>query len=668
MFKPLIRKYIYKSVIVIACFFAFTNLYAQEEKPSIRQNYQLNDSIKGIRMYDFKVDGKDTIFDGNFRFKSIHFNEDNNRTSRSIGYIGVYNDGKKNGKWVFSRKKLKKELPFIVEGLKVVYNATGTEFKIVGNFEEGMASGDWTAIFQNFENSEPTDSLYYFQTSFKEDRMSGSISGNSEKIALVGNFNEEGLLDGKWRIRHKINGEYLDEYRDFENGVFKSHYFEFQEKKYLVEHVGFDTSVDREEENWVEIGVNEGYFEIFQFTNLGLEEKNDIPLDISIRELSTNANRFLENSLLSFGFYDGFNVWEALQGNDFFEYGKFKVRKYEYTNKEINAIESIQESVSDIQEFIDYYSNNTAFEIGVVSFEELAKNVQVIKAYEGEVDAMKKFAQKVSTPIFQFVKRDKVLPFLIPNHKFKEELNYKFQDEERAFSFAFPEQRSAYDYDLVSIAEYYKELRNALSDVLEESKKIESDIEKQEGLSEREAELIKKRDRLTRLFNGDENADEINQYHEKIADAMIKQVEAVFNQYAKSSLDEKQDNVQDYIKCYNQYFDLYERFLEIPSKKDRVKEVYTRTVFNPFMMTDISEISKERVFNAYNDILHNYVVELIEENLSCDEVENRLENLDILHKAMLEIREKDTKDEERQLRREKSPTRILDILEIELNK
>jgi hypothetical protein len=81
-------------------------------------------------------------------------------------------------------------------------------------------------------------------------------------------------------------------------------------------------------------------------------------------------------------------------------------------------------------------------------------------------------------------------------------------------------------------------------------------------------------------------------------------------------------------------------------------------------MVDMDERVKERVYTAFENYLLPYLLKQIKENISCSKIQKNGENIQTLYDRMLAIRDEDTRDQERALRREKDVDVILQILNV----
>lgn len=203
-------------------------------------SFQLTDSIIGFASYSYEGSKNQPKFNGDFTFD---YALKKDTIIKSLIYKGAFSENKKEGQWIFSRKNLVSGDTINVDEYQISYPATGFEYKTEANFKEGKAHGKWLVVEQNFKNAKLTDTLFTSQVSFKDSHMQNELVAKSKYLYLNANFNEEGEADGKWVIEHLIDDQEIDEIRIYEGGVFKEHYFQFNNNKYNITHLGIDTTI-----------------------------------------------------------------------------------------------------------------------------------------------------------------------------------------------------------------------------------------------------------------------------------------------------------------------------------------------------------------------------------------------------------------------------------------
>jgi len=631
------------------------------------ENYQFNDSLVGVLKYDYKLQAKDTIYDGDYFFKSTTENGRDDYRFLMLNYNGVFKDDQKDGEWVFVRKKMNTSNDFFVENYTVNYFTEGVEDQITANFTKGLADGKWIYIKQNFEKSIPTDTLFKSEITLSEAKMMGEVTADSEQISLKGNFNQDGHLDGNWEITHRFDDVELLEIKEFKNGVFKRNYFIFNEGEVDIEYIGFDTTLDDDEDNWVEIDIDQHYFDIFDLTNVGIEDEISFANTNEIKKILQHSNQFIQNTIMNFGYYNGLDIWKSVRGNEVINYGKFRVRKFDYSEEEEEQLSETQELLDFIQSSIEEFKDNSKVTLGMPAYEELNRINRVFEIYEKELSGLERLVETINNDAFQYVKREQLFPNFAPKISFPDEISYEFQDDSKSVAHDFPDTKHPKEFSIQVSYDLLKAMANDIETLNDELAKVLNRMEKEESLLDDEEELVNLKNEIERKFDKTNELKQFNQFHKEIGEDIIQFTKDNFNAYGRLQVDEKKDLVDEYLNCFKAVLGLWDRLIEFEEELDEIDEEYTRTVFNPFMMTDISERVKERVYDAFNDFVLPYVIKDLKKAKGCTTIEKKIENLTIVYTRMIEIREQDTKEEERALRRERDTNKILSILKIELN-
>lgn len=205
-------------------------------------------------------------------------------------------------------------------------------------------------------------------------------------------------------------------------------------------------------------------------------------------------------------------------------------------------------------------------------------------------------------------------------------------------------------------------------------KKIEQEADeilvKKERLSklvDKEKQLVKKKESILSLYLAGVRLDDFNEYHRMVASSIETYVTKKFKEYAELPSQEKIERIEMLTGCFDGFIKLYDVLADLPRKLNRLNEAYTRTVWNPYTMTDMEERMKERVYKAFEAYLFPYYLDEITASIDCEVIANKTGIFDLIYNRMLALRDQDTKDLEKELRRVTSSERILEVLNIQLN-
>lgn len=629
---------------------------AVSQEISLQKN--LNDSIQGMARFQYYLSTKDTIYNGQFQFNSTRKNK-GKPTFTSYNYQGNYVENQKEGDWLFSKKTFELQNDFKEKEYVVSAETSGEEFQINAMFQDGLAQGKWVVVNQRYKAAKPVDTTFTVQGFFEEGKMVKNLQAYSKNISIQGEFTENGLLDGNWEILHFNKGEELKEIRRYNKGVFEDHYFIHDNQTYQLLHIGLDTSYTTDE-NWVEFEMDEAYFQLIKFTNFGIQQPHTLGDEVSL--ISKKSNQFLKNVLRSFGYYKNLNVWSSLPGNKGVVYGKFKVRKFPFSAKESQQLNEIVNKALATETLLQEFFEDSQIEMGKLTFEKLNLYEAIFNQYQAIYPRLITLVNHVSNSAFEYVNRDELMPYFYTDFTFNSAVEYSYQKEKKIVTHPFPSLPSKQEFTLDSFYKFVDLLHKDVHEIQMEVNNILDDLSKQEALDEDEAALVTKKNTLEQLFNDKANKDNYNPYHAIVAKEVIAYAEELFEEYVKLPLDEKKNTIQSTLACYDRLIESYTRMADIPRKLERLDDVYTRTSFNPYLMVDMSERYKERLYKAFENYLLPTVLNKITTTVDCDLLPKNLSELDKIYNRMIELSEEDTSAMEKELRRERDAATIQEIL------
>lgn len=272
----------------------------------------------------------------------------------------------------------------------------------------------------------------------------------------------------------------------------------------------------------------------------------------------------------------------------------------------------------------------------------------------------------ITSDAFEFVDREHLFGKIWPKLRFPVEVTYEFQSELVTRSHEFPKAPERGGFDLEQANLLIKSIKDDVVSVYKEADKIFKKMEIEESLSNDEERLVEKKDKIESLFNTDSKETDFNEYHERFSEMVLKLTEETFNAYGSLKVDEKKRRIKDLLYCYDNLIEFYIFLKDIKSKTKRLDEAYTRTTFNPHMMVDMSERIKENIYEAFDENLKPYLFDKLRDDFNCENLEYAMEDINSVYQSILELSKRDTKKEEKELRRQKDPEAILSVLELKL--
>lgn len=658
--------YLFLSRALLIFILTYSTVALAQQRKVKKDSLKINESTSGLVEYEYAVSKGVDIYDGKFFFQSLQSSQLKSFDYEVTTYEGEFSSNQKSGNWVFSDKKMKEEDQKFVSGFRIVKPATGNENRISGKFQDGKAVGNWEAVKQDFITSEVQDTLFFIESTFKDNRLIGLFKSRSKSISIQGYFNADGYFQGDWEINHQTEDKFIQEIRTYEAGILKTYKIVIDDKTFDISYSGFDTSESRDEGQWEDYSLEEGYFKILNLVDLDIKQSVSSSINVSINDSHQKGNEFIKNSVLAFSHNSGFDIWNSLRGSSPLGLGKFRVKKFEFTTEEKQQIKETAENFEAIQSILNEFSDNPKVEIGKPAYEKLNEVELIFNIYKNELNQLKRMVEVITSDAFEFVNRDEIYGKIWPKLRLPIEVTYEFQSELVTKSHEFPKVPERNNFDLGQANSLIKRIREDVDALYGDAKTIFKAMEIEKSLSNDEKRLVEKKDKIESLFNTESKENDFNNYHERYSELVLKLTEDSFNTYGGLKIDEKKNRIKGLLNCYDELIDFYIFLKDLKSKNERLDVAYTKITFNPYMMVDMSERIKENIYEAFDESLKPYLFKKLSDDFTCESVDFAMEDINMVYQKMLELSKRDTKQEEKELRREKNPEAILSVLELKL--
>ncbi len=647
------------SLIVFISFF-FISVAAQTQDG--RGKYViLADTLEGNVYANYLVNGRDSVLHGEFSFYSTQPVGGIESTFRGTHIKGNYKDGTKHGSWEFSQRQLVPIGEYQLNDYVFQKSSEGLDYRVNGSFRDGKAHGKWKSVKQQIRNGQIQDTLIFIQSEFRNGVPFGRVESTTPELKMTGHLNEDGLLIGNWIFEYVTKG--TSEHRVFSNGVLVQHFFETLDGRVSLLYNGLDMSLS-DDEDWKELDATGIFFEIMEVAHRGnfYPQSNSMNFDSRI----ASSNQLMRESLKSLKGSDESDIWAVLPGSEPIEQAKVRLRFYPFEGDEKLQIERSSDLYDEIGKRCEDFFNDPIVDIGRYSYEDVAYYFEVLTVYCDQARNLGGLVEMLLGEEFEYINRSELFPLMKPEIVFPERIEFEFKDSVRFREFHFPVEIEHSNGLISLILEHLEVVNDDLLRIQNDIDKILEKYKKESQLAESEVKLIELRDDIIARFRMEVDTDDYNAYHADLKERVISNVRNDFKRYGERSLDERAEQVDDLVKCFNAYLDLFEAVKKIPLRIAQIEESYTRTLWNPYTFTYMDERVKERVYRAYEQIILPALLDDLNNNLSCSTVENKPGNFVEMYNRMLKIRDQDTKQIERQLRRMTDMNEILELLDIQL--
>ena len=618
---------------------------------------------QGSTTFDYYLKKQDTIFDGVFQYDQLS-KENTKRIQRIISYKGEFSKNKLQGEWTFSMKNVESIGKQRAEGFDLISPTSGNELLLSAGFDNDHPKGNWQVIKRDFLASKPADTLYRSKLKFTKKHVKERFTVDHKNIKIAGSFNNKGLLNGEWKIIHRDQEQNIIEIRDYEDGAIKKHYFKVNGQKVFVDYLGLDMSKEKNKETWEDVAYDELYVAVLELANISTYQIDES--DDRLDQLASFSTDMIRDAFMEYHQYKDVDIWESVAKNKVVHFNKNSVslRRYPFSAQEAEAIDALEDDLLFIKEKLREFEDEEMMEIGEYQYKTLRKTDEIYQLINTKLAQLEKNVSITQSDALEYLKREELDHKIFEEINFPEMINAEFKDEQLKIKTGLPLSFDADNFKLSDLADFMHKLQQRVASLDAEAQKKLDELLKQTKLNEIEDELIEKRDKALALYAQDTKKDAFNAYHQSAAEKAREFVRDKFRQYASLSLDEKKSRIDEFLACFDAVIDLYHLQSEIPSRLDRIEELYTRTVWNPYTYSDMDETVKKRIFVAYDEILIPFLLEHINKEINCKDIPRNINNFKRLYDRMVELREQDTKDIERQVKKENDPLMLFKLLSI----
>jgi hypothetical protein len=372
----------------------------------------------------------------------------------------------------------------------------------------------------------------------------------------------------------------------------------------------------------------------------------------------------LSQSLNALVQLNGDSVWDQLEGMQSFDSPKLRLHRKELSAEDASNLDNLTRKFYSLKKGLEYYLKDEQKEFNQHINREVALHYAIFGELKDFIEHYDEIVEFLGSNRINYIDYTFAIAALFDPYEFRSDVQFEFGDERvshkmqsfRTFNLTTFNLSSFIDY-LTEIVDYFNELDGQTKPLVEENKQNLS-------IADQETDLVKLKDSINALYGSDSQTR--NDYHNRFGPGILAFVNSDFRRYVTLPVDERKNEIMNRLNCYRAYIRSYHELAKLADRVAGIEELYTRTTWNPFTFTDMDEIVKERVYNAYKGILLEYLLENLFKNYNCGSVSNKLDNFAILYRKMIELREQDTQDLERSLRRISDPTKVMEIFNLDL--
>lgn len=637
----------------------FSTAIAQKD---YQGDYKFN-NIKGEAAFQFVegVDGK-VIQQGDFSFvRKENDLEDKTRFYRTV-ITGTYEQGKKNGSWVYVDEDHRLNLKDVVD-FALISDLKSSQIKLKANYSNGIADGKWV-----FEENE------FFEGSLKKKAKAeeflfknGDLQGeflfktfvDDQTLFIEGELMDHGIMNGEWTIVYQNEGRLISEVRKYENGFLLGLVKRDLEKNLVIEEQVFFETISKL--NQVNAGSNVGFriadqsFGIL-FNDGFLSSSGEIQGQLA-------GNEFISDFLIKILRYDTDFVDSNSELLDYPLHTKKFV--FDLSRSQQKIIEELPHKFDNLVQIATAYKEKNTFKLNRQKSDSLSA---AYSFFEFQVDKLQKFnelinkfrskeiqfydVQYISSKGLEFVTKIDRITYYTGSDVKRFEVTYQIPD----FKIGFYKALDVYISDMYAVTTKYKAFVDRQLSIIDQ----DSDLK---GL---EQKIQKRKIQIEKLFSTSIEEDEITEVLlDAVKSNLLKDAfDRVNERYAKSNQFASKKEEANILLDLLDEIEYQHKILSNVSKNWKILDAYyEEEVINPFTYTNYDKRSKPRLFESAEK-LFEYYLENIEKEQDYTAIKTWTSKIETLIIKMSSLRNEDTKNLERKLNRRSSIGKIESDLEL----
>ncbi|MBW1296449.1 hypothetical protein [Aquimarina litoralis] len=626
---------------IIGIFLNIPLVTFSQEKDTFTGKYKIGKYI-GEANYTYTFTENDTILDGMFQFQSSNLQALLEKKDTSFLIKGNFENNLPNGSWTFRFNSFQSNKKSKLEDYQYVVNVSGKQRVVNGEFIEGYPNGTWSYVVQEIIDSKVDKVTFKSSIEFEKGIPQKSFRIEDQDQELVGRFLRNGLAHDRWTL---YSDQEVDEAEawNFNEGVLER--IRINKRGNSSEIIIFNDIQSQTKT----ITLDKRYLDILKL-KLKPKETPEIT-NSSILMLLDQNDRYYKSidTILS----DINPVTFA---------PKFQVRVPYFPlniseKKSIDSLEFWNQKSKKISADLQQDTQLAILKLSDKKVRLLLDSVDAIS--EKILDPIQKISAYKNDSILSFISRKEIVDKVwlegiptISGLKTEPKINISTQNKSNVFFEIEKLSKETLEY-LVAIQ---KELDKKVSKQRREQKAIEL-----------EKKMISQLEYLA-VVEKSFQKDTVPEIYVKTLGTIKENAQKKLNKYAAlSDVDQKLEYAKELVVCFDALDNIGETIIKLPEQQNEIKEKYQDAVWNPFTATVMNEIVKKRITQAYEQILIPYFLQMVEQEISCDDSIIWIQTVYNTHQRMLEMREENTRKLERKLRREKDPLVILQLFQVSPN-
>lgn len=641
----------YRYVVLFVLFFFCLGIKAQ--KLERYEGTRVINNIEFILSYEYFIEDRDTILHGEYILNEpIHVN-DETAYFNFLSVRGNYTNNKVDGCWVVRSGTLRPVGGGVFSDYSYSFKVTGREQMAKGVFKNGRGDGKWQFYEWELSESEIVDTLFYTDLVSATDTSLGCISirrGAKEHFSAY--FDKNGLADGTWAYNSsEQDNPHVRTWKFEDNHLSKKEILK-NNRKYTIDYnqEGANKSIKEE------MILDSSYFEI---VDLIASINDPEPFLKSLESRPTIP--FLRQALDRIHQVDSilFMITNIRISGEL----TAKVIKIPYQESEIAIFDAISDNLKKIDSESNLILTDPQINIAKLSTWEVARYLAVLKHLKTDAtQSYRALLDLYSNGSLEYIHRGEKL-FKTLSFQTSFEIDSISGDGHKMANYHFHDTNlDLQDVELSTLSSYTQAILTEIKIIKDSLDFFIYELRKEENLVGLESALIKKYEELKHLNDSIITIEFTSIAGFDLNKTLLTFMDKKMGDYSRlESIQEKMRRVEPLIDCFNKLERSIKTLENVPINIGIIDEGYTRTVFNPYTFSNMEEKVKMPIYRSFKELLLPGVFENLQ-SLTCDEIPSNEENFINLFEGMIELLKRDTRKEERKIRRITDKQKATDIL------
>ncbi|WP_373493018.1 hypothetical protein [Aquiflexum sp.] len=618
--------------------------------------------LKGVGTFDFiKGEGDAIIKQGEFKFIRKERDIEDKTIFYKTDVIGFYEQDLKTGHWEYQDELHRIELQDVVE-FNLDYDLSSEQISLTAEYQSGVPHGKWVYIENEYLNGTLSPKSQADDVRFRNGDIEGKFQYKSfvegKTHFIKGELNKEGFMNGEWTFVYRADDILVSEVRKYENGFLLGVVKRNLETDSMIEESVFFQTIRKL--NAVNAGENKG-FRISE-DRFGIQFNDGFLSGSDQFAVQRAGNQFINIFLTNILRYDAKFVNPNGELIDYPVHTRRFV--FELTRGEQRVVEELPGKFDVLMSTVRDYAERNALRLNRQKSDSLS---YAYDFFQFQLEKLTEFAEIMN--LF----RTKEIQFYDLQYLASEELPFLREKDVISYTFEDSTYTKELEYNVGNIEEsFYTALSGYIAQIGTKTSEIKSyvdgsltRIERDDDLRGIEGQMRDRKDELDEKFTEIQDFDQMTRQilravHDNILETNFNQLN---EKYAKEeNFDQKKETAKVMLDLLDEMESKYESLSKISEREQRLDEFYMEETFNPFTYTRYDQRAKPKLYESAEIVFEHYVEQLINEK-DYTQIKNWVSKIDRYFERMGELREADTRREERKINRRLSVSKIESMLE-----